>query len=397
MVEIAGQVVTAVDIGLALIFLIVLAAPFKVKLAEKNLEAFLFVMGAAAATITLGQVTRTGIHGWRPELILTAAEEPIIKGIVPAVLIAGLIFFYGKGAFKGVMNGLVKSIPMPVLVFLIVFICGMISSVITAIITSLFLVEIVNLLPMERLNKINLVILACFSIGLGAVLTPLGEPLSTIAITKLQVAPYNANFWFLFKLLGPMILLGIAICSVFAAFYVGKAGKAEVKEITEEGGLREVVVRAVKVYVFVAALFLLGDGMNVLIDKYFTVIPSMVLYWVNIVSAILDNATLTAAELSPTMDPGQVSAALMGLLIFGGCLIPGNIPNIISAGKLGITSSEYAKLGVPFGLILGLIFFVLIYFVMPAAHINPSLIDTSAINAAIHSKSAITALTLALH
>ena len=52
----------------------------------------------------------------------------------------------------------------------------------------------------------------------------------------------------------------------------------------------------------------------------------------------------------------------MGLLVFGGMLIPGNIPNIIAAGKLGITSGEYAKLGVPFGIILGAFFFVLIYF-----------------------------------
>src|SRR5512136_2360791 len=101
MVEIAGQVVTAVDIGLFAIFLIVLAAPFKVKLAEKNLEAFLFVMGAAAVTVTTGIVDK----GWRMELIELAATEPIIKGIVPAVLIAGLIFFYGKNQFKAVMNG----------------------------------------------------------------------------------------------------------------------------------------------------------------------------------------------------------------------------------------------------------------------------------------------------
>jgi predicted cation transporter len=69
------------------------------------------------------------------------------------------------------------------------------------------------------------------------------------------------------------------------------------------------------------------------------------------------------------MDQGQINAALMGLLIFGGMLIPGNIPNIISAGKLGITSSEYAKLGVPFGLVLGAFFFVLIYFL----HFTPTL------------------------
>ncbi|MFB3765816.1 MAG: DUF1646 family protein [Methanotrichaceae archaeon] len=361
MVEIAGQVVTAVDIGLTLIFLIVLSAPFKVKLAEKNLEAFLFVMGALSVTVTYGVTTATGLHGWRPELVELAATEPIIKGIVPAVLVAGLIFFYGKSQFKAAMGGLVKAIPMPVLVFAIVFICGMISSVITAIITSLFLVEIVNLMPMERKNKINLVILACFSIGLGAVLTPLGEPLSTIAITKLQGPPYYAGFWWLFDKLGILIILGCALCSAFAAFYVGKAGTAEVKEITDEGGLREVIVRAVKVYVFVFALFLLGDGMNVLIDKYFTHVPSAILFWVNMVSAILDNATLTAAELSPTMSQEQIVAVLMGLLTFGGMLIPGNIPNIISAGKLGITSSEYAKLGVPFGLVLGAIYFVLIF------------------------------------
>ncbi len=56
-----------------------------------------------------------------------------------------------------------------------------------------------------------------------------------------------------------------------------------------------------------------------------------------------------------------------GLLISGGMLIPGNIPNIISAGKLGITSSEWAKLGVPFGLVLNAIYFVVVF----VLNINP--------------------------
>jgi len=348
-----GYGVTPVDIGLFAIFLTVLIAPFKAKLAEKNLEAFLFVMGALAVTIT---------SKWEFGLVKLAAEEPVMKGIVPAVLIAGLVFFYGKDQFKSVMSGLVKSVPMPMLVFVIVFLCGMVSSVITAIITSLFLVEIVNLIPMERKDKINLVIISCFSIGLGAVLTPLGEPLSTIAITKLQGAPYHAGFWYLFDHLGVLVVLGCLLCAAFGAFYVGKrASKAEVREIIDEGSLREVVVRAVKVYVFVAALFLLGAGMEVIIYKYFTQIPGFILYWINMVSAILDNATLTAAEISPAMSQAQITAALMGLLIFGGMLIPGNIPNIISAGKLGITSKEYAKLGIPMGIVLGAIYYVLVF------------------------------------
>ena len=58
------------------------------------------------------------------------------------------------------------------------------------------------------------------------------------------------------------------------------------------------------------------------------------------ISAVLDNATM-AAELSPRCE--QVQAILMGLLISGGMLI-GNIPNIITAGKLKINSKEWAKL-----------------------------------------------------
>jgi predicted cation transporter len=364
MVMIAGETVTPVDIGLFIIFLMVLTLPFKVKLAEKNLEVFLFLMGALAVTIT---------SKWSAELVKLAVEEPIIKGIVPAVLIAGLLFFYGAKKFRSFMNGILKKTALPVVVFLAVFVLGLASSVITAIIASLFLVELTNLMPLERKDKINLVILACFSIGLGAVLTPLGEPLSTIAVTKLQGEPYYADFWYLFEQLGVLIILGVLGVAAFAAIYVGKkAVPQQVEAAVDEGSLREVGIRTLKVYAFVAALFLLGAGMEVLIFKYFTKIPDYVLFWLNMVSAILDNATLTAAEISPAMSQSQINAALYGLLISGGMLIPGNIPNIISAGKLGITSSEYAKLGVPFGLILNAVYFMVVFIL----GINPVLTIT---------------------
>ena len=358
----AGETVTSVDIGLFLIFLMVLLAPFKVKLAEKNLEAFLFLMGALAVTIT---------NKWAMDLIILAGTEPIIKGIVPAVLVAGFIFFYGQKPFKSFMDGIVKSTNLGVILFISTFILGLICSVITAIISALFLCEIANTLPLERKDKINYVVIACFAIGLGAVLTPLGEPLSTIAITKLQGAPYYAGFWYLMDQLGILIVLGVLGCSLFSMFYVGKkATKGEVMAMGEEsGGIREVIMRTIKVYVFVAALFLLGAGMEVIIFKYFTKIPDYILFWVNMISAILDNATLTAAEISPAMSQRQINAALYGLLISGGMLIPGNIPNIISAGKLGITSSEWAKLGVPLGLVINAIYFVIVF----VLGINPTL------------------------
>ena len=70
------------------------------------------------------------------------------------------------------------------------------------------------------------------------------------------------------------------------------------------------------------------------------------------VSAILDNATLAAADIGPSLSVAQIKSALLGLLISGGMLIPGNIPNIITAHALHITSTEWARLGIPLGLII---------------------------------------------
>ncbi|MDD4579457.1 MAG: DUF1646 family protein [Methanothrix sp.] len=354
---------------MALFFIafLVLLLPFKVKIVEHNLELFLFIMGAAAVTVT---------NKWTMEVVMTAAEEPIMKGIVPAVLIAGFIFLYGQKAFQNFMDGLVKKMNVGVIIFVSTFVLGLICSVITAIISSLFLCEIANTLPLDRKNKINYVIIACFAIGLGAVLTPLGEPLSTIAISKLSGAPLypggpgNAGFFYLFDQLGILIVLGVLLCAAFAMYYVKPtSGKVEKMGSGEEGSVKEVIIRTLKVYAFVAALFLLGAGMEVIIFKYLTKIPDYVLFWVNMISAILDNATLTAAEISKAMSQRQINAALYGLLISGGMLIPGNIPNIISAGKLGITSSEWAKLGVPLGLVLNALYFVIVF----VLGINPTL------------------------
>jgi predicted cation transporter len=367
MVTVLGEVVTSIDMALFFIAFLVLLLPFKVKIVEHNLEVFLFIMGAAAVTVT---------NKWTMEVVMTAAEEPIMKGIVPAVLIAGFIFLYGQKAFQSFMDGLVKKMNVGVIIFVSTFILGLVCSIITAIISSLFLCEIANTLPLDRKNKINYVIIACFAIGLGAVLTPLGEPLSTIAISKLSGAPLydggpgNAGFFYLFDQLGILIILGVLLCAVFAMYYIKPtSGKVEIMGSGEEGSVKEVLIRTLKVYAFVAALFLLGAGMEVIIFKYLTKIPDYVLFWVNMISAILDNATLTAAEISKAMSQRQINAALYGLLISGGMLIPGNIPNIISAGKLGITSSEWAKLGIPLGLVLNALYFVVVF----VLGINPSL------------------------
>jgi predicted cation transporter len=52
----------------------------------------------------------------------------------------------------------------------------------------------------------------------------------------------------------------------------------------------------------------------------------------------------------------------MGLLIAGGMLIPGNIPNIVAAERLKISMRDWAVIGVPLGLIIMVIYFIALIF-----------------------------------
>src|SRR5699024_378116 len=115
-----------------------------------------------------------------------------------------------------------------------------------------------------------------------------------------------------------------------------------------------------KVYLFVMALSFLGAGFHPFIERYLLDLSRHVLYWINMISAVLDNATLAAAEISPVMNETVIRDILLGLIISGGMLIPGNIPNIIAAGKLKITSLQYAKFALPVGLITMILYFIVI-------------------------------------
>jgi predicted cation transporter len=338
--------------GLTTIIGSVFVLPFCSRKIEKQLEAFLFVMGILAVTIT-------GLWSW--ELVRKALEEPI--KITLAVLVAGVLFRFIRpkvGIWATIFG---ERVGFGVLFFLVVVGLGLLSSVITAIIAALVLAEITSVLRLPRKLEVRLVIIACFSIGLGAVLTPLGEPLSTIAVAKLAGEPYHADFFFLLRLLGKWVIPMILGLGLFSAFLPNKhetRGPSLVEDKPEQ--IHDIVIRALKVYLFVLALVFLGTGFTPLVDKYLTRVSPYVLYWLNMVSAILDNATITAAEVTPAMSEQAIKAILAGLLIAGGMLIPGNIPNIICAGKLNIKSKEWAVLGIPLGLVLmaGLFVFLLL-------------------------------------
>jgi predicted cation transporter len=331
-------------IGLSIIFAIVLVGPFLNKKIEANLEAFLFVMGVVSATLS---------SAWSAEVFHEGLIAPI--NITLAVLGAGVLFHYLRPYIDHAMRRVLITVPLSVIVCSGIVVLGLASSMISAIIAALLLVEFITVLPLHRHAEVNLTIIACFAIGLGAALTPLGEPLSTIVVSKLSGAPYHADFFYLAKLLGFYIVPSVIILGVVAIFLIHEKPKDKEASLAAEDKaetLSTVFVRAGKVYIFVMALIFLGAGFKPLIDAYVIQLPSQVLFWVNMISAVLDNATLAAAEIGPTLTEGQIKSALYGLLIAGGMLIPGNIPNIIAAHSLHIKSTEWAKLGIPLGLVM---------------------------------------------
>ncbi len=80
-------------------------------------------------------------------------------------------------------------------------------------------------------------------------------------------------------------------------------------------------------------------------------------------SAVLDNATMAAIEIVPEMTVETLKYLIVGLIISGGIMIPGNIPNIICASKLKITSKEWVKTGVPLGMGMLVFYFLFIKFI----------------------------------
>jgi predicted cation transporter len=333
------------NIALAVLAVLVLVLPLCVRRVEKNLELFLLCVGLIAA-VASGVTT--------PTLITDALVKPL--PIAVAVLLFGLMFYYGRARLDRTFVREVRALPRPALIFFTVVALGLFSSVATAIIAALVLVEIVEILNLPRTQEVRLTVLGCFAIGLGAALTPIGEPFSTIAVAQL-----HGGFFYLFNLLGIYIIPSIIFVALIAAVVAGRNINA-LSDAVPDTSVQTVWIRSGKVYLFVVGLMFLGAGLSPAAAHIIAQLSVPALFWVNTLSAVLDNATLAAIELSPALQGPPLVATLLSILISGSMLIPGNIPNIIAADRLKITSLEWARIGVPIGLLFMVVAFFLVVF-----------------------------------
>ena len=316
------------------ILVLLLIGPLLSHWVEKNLEVYCFFLGASAIGFA-GQVS------W--ELAKKVLFDPI--PIAMAVLIAGVLFKFGRKWFDRALARMQRRFSRPVLAAIIVATIALLSSLITSIVAALMLVEALRALRLPRDKLLRVTVTGCMAIGLGASLTPLGEPLSTIAVDLL-----NLEFFALFGLLAPYVLPGIVVCAALVAFHARGAYIEEKHRATRSESLLVILRRGAEVFAFIAGLVLLGEAYAPLARTYLSELSAPVLFWTNVAGAALDNATVVAIEISD-MPLSLAREVILSLLASGGMLIQGNIPNIIAANALNISALSWARVGVPIGLL----------------------------------------------
>jgi predicted cation transporter len=126
--EVSPEPVFHISVGLAIVLLLVLILPFRVRIIEENLEPFFLIMGITAVTIS-------GL--WSYELIVEALKEPVWLpntpvpiGIFQVVLIFGLIIHrFNRQIYSGVLS-LLRKVGVRTFTFIIVTFLGLFSSII---------------------------------------------------------------------------------------------------------------------------------------------------------------------------------------------------------------------------------------------------------------------------
>ena len=325
------------------ILALLLFGPLAVTAIEHNIELYCLVLGVLATLLGTG-FTR--------ELILEALHEPVAISV--AVIVAAILFGWARPGLDRVFERLRHRLSRPLLTAVSVLVIASISSIITAIVGALVLVEVVGLLHLAGDKRVRVVVAGCFAIGMGASLTPLGEPLSTLAARALDL-----HFMGLFHLLAPWVFPGVLASSIVAGVFArGDYDDAPAGEHVRQTYFA-IFFQAGKVFAFIAGLVMISSAYGPIANEYVSKMSNDLLFWANTVSAALDNATLVALEVHSMTLP-RAREAILSLLISGGMLIPGNIPNIVSAGTLRIGSAAWAKIGVPMGLVMLGIYFAVI-------------------------------------
>jgi len=337
-----AQIPLWMNLLLAIVALNLLVWPLVSRWVESHLELFLLLVGAAAVTVS---------SNWSWAFIKETLMYPINVAFI--VIVISVIFNnYSRYIFR-VLFGFFRALEPRYSFALLIFALGVTSSLVSVTVSALILAEVLKVVNLEKDATVKITVFACYAIGLGAILTPLAEPLGLVVTKALSGPPHYADFFFLFRHFFGWIAPGIvclAVAGGYAARHAGTTLQMHIREDKET--YSSMLNRTLHIYMFVAALHLISTGLRPLAQSTIVHLGGKILFFANMVSVIIDNATLAAIEIVSNISLPDLTYMLIGLAACGSMLVQGNLPNIVAAEKLGIKSREWARIAVPTGLAL---------------------------------------------
>src|SRR5271166_2801726 len=221
-----------------LVIVLVLLGPVFIEAIERNVEVFFLLVGVLTACI-MGQ--------FNAALVRAAFSEPLPFTL--AVLVFGATFRLLRDYFDQLLRRVIQLLDPRIFCFCLAIILGVLAAFITPVVAALMFVEAISLLRCDRWSEIATTVFGCFAIGFGAGLTPLGMPGIAVVLRSL-----HADFWYLSHLLGPFVVVGVALAAVPILFL--RFGACEPVDTADGKDSWRIVllIRPGKVYVFIAGL-----------------------------------------------------------------------------------------------------------------------------------------------
>ena len=354
MEQVVSQPSIWVNLLLGLVAVCLLVMPLAVRWVESHLELFLLAIGAVAVTIS---------GGWSGQLVRHTLSAPVYVSFI--VVVVSVIFNnYSRYIFR-VLFAFFRALEPRYSFALLIFLLGMTSSLVSVTVSALVLAEVLKVVNLEHDTMVKITVFACYAIGLGAVLTPLAEPMGLVISQALAGPPHHADFFFLLRHFWGWITPAVCLLAVAAGYTARHAGTTLQMHIREDKETYSSILhRTGHIYMFVAALTLISAGLRPLAQSTITHLGGKVLFLANAVSVIIDNATLAAIEIVPSISMNDLTCMIIGLAAFGSMLVQGNLPNIVAAEKLGIKGRQWAAVAVPTGLLLMAGYFVVLSVVL---------------------------------
>lgn len=339
-----------VNVLLGMVALCLLVLPLTIRWVESHLELFLLSVGVVAVTIS---------GGWSKQLLHATLSSPVYVSFI--VIVVSIIFNnYSRYIFR-ILFAFFRALEPRYSFALLILVLGISSSLVSVTVSALVLAEVLKVVSLEHNTMVKITVFACYAIGLGAVLTPLAEPMGLVISQALAGPPHHADFFFLLRHFFGWIFPAICALAAVAGYTARHAGTTLQMHIREDKeNYSSILRRTGHIYMFVAALTLISAGLRPLAQSTITHLGGKVLFLANAVSVIIDNATLAAIEIVPTISTTDLTYMVIGLAAFGSMLVQGNLPNIVAAEKLGIKSREWAAVAVPTGCGLMMCYFILL-------------------------------------